>query len=380
MMKRRTGYFSFMLLLLLIFAFRGKAADGHQEKVEEFNLVEFAMHHIGDAYSWDFYKKKDGSSAGFSLPRILYNKKESRLHLYWSTEKAITRGAFIDEHHLNPEAGHGKLLIPGSEEAYKEIYEALAEEENKEKSEALQKQLQSFRPLDFSFTKSAFYMLLISLLLVWIFLSIARRYSRNPDQAPKGIQSFFEPIIIFIRDDVARVHIHGKGADRYMPLLLNLFFFILFLNLAGLLPFAANVTGNISVTATLAIITGLIIIFSGNKSYWEHIFWFPGIPVFVKPIMLVAELVSLVVKPFALAIRLFANITAGHLVIFAFVSLIFVFGKLGQEPGIGYATSVISVLFALFINMIEILIALLQAYIFTTLSALFIGQAVSESH
>ena len=234
-------------------------------------------------------------------------------------------------------------------------------------------------PLDFSITKNVLFLFITAITLLLVFLSIARRYKKNPVSAPKGIQSAFEPIIVFIRDDIAKTYI-PHNYERFLPLLLNLFFFIWFLNMIGLVPFSANVSGNFAFTTALALITAVVTNFSAKKSYWGHIFWFPGVPIFVKPIMLVVELVSVLTKPFALAIRLFANITAGHLVILSFVCLIFIFGKLGQAPALGYGTSVISIVFALFIDCIELLIALLQAYIFTTLSALFIGQAVETEH
>ncbi len=146
----------------------------------------------------------------------------------------------------------------------------------------------------------------------------------------------------------------------------------------GIVPFSANVTGNIAVTAALALIAMVVINVNGKKHYWEHIFWFPNVPIFVKPIMFIVEFVSIFTKPFALMIRLFANITAGHLVVLSFVSLIFMFGKLGENAAAGWGTSLISVAFTLFIDVIELLIAALQAYIFTTLTALFIGQALEH--
>jgi F-type H+-transporting ATPase subunit a len=208
---------------------------------------------------------------------------------------------------------------------------------------------------------------------------MARRYKTNPNSAPKGMQSVFEPIIVFIRDDIVKPNI-PHHYNRFLPYLLTVFFFICFLNLSGLIPFTANVTGNITVTATLAFLTLIITNFSAKGTYWKHILWYPGIPVFVKPIMLIVEIISIFTKPFALTIRLFANMTAGHMVIISFISLIFIFGELGDKVAVGFFTSFFSIIFALFIDLIEIFIALLQAYIFTMLSALFIGQAVEEAH
>ncbi|MEA3495841.1 MAG: F0F1 ATP synthase subunit A [Bacteroidota bacterium] len=370
----------FVILLLLTFINNVKAvaSEENHSKKEEFNLVSFALHHVADSYSWTFYTKKDGTDASIPLPRILWNKSLNKFNLFLSTEKAIDNG-YIEEHHLNHEAVHGKLLIPDSEEEYLKVLNKLKSETDKEEIKKLNAELTQLKPVDISITKNVLFMLFAAILLLWIFISIAKKYKNNPDSPPKGIQSVFEPIIIYVRDEIAKEFIptHYK---RFLPLLLSFFFFIWFLNMMGIIPFSANVTGNIAVTATLALIAMVTININGKRSYWQHIFWFPNIPVFVKPIMLVVEFISILTKPFALTIRLFANIIAGHLVILSFISLIFIFGKLGSVPAVGWATSVIAVAFSLFIDMIEILIALLQAYIFTTLSALFIGQAVETEH
>jgi F-type H+-transporting ATPase subunit a len=360
------------------------SAEEHQKDTKEFNLVEFALHHIADDYSWIFYHKKDGTAVGIDLPRLLWNRQTKELKFYGSTHKAEEDG-FIQEHNYNHAAYHGSLLIPEAEATLSTLSEKLHHEHDADKKKELEEELKAkiketkLKPIDFSITKNVLFLLFAGILLLWVFISIANKYKRNPNVAPKGLQGALEPIIVFIRDDIAKTYIPHKY-ERYLPLLLNFFFFIWFLNMMGLVPFSGNVTGNIAVTASLALITMFVTNINAKGSYWKHIFWFPGVPIFVKPIMLVVEFVSVFTKPFALTIRLFANITAGHLVILSFVSLIFIFGKLGELPGVGWGTSVISVAFALFIDMIEILIALLQAYIFTTLSALFIGQAVEPEH
>jgi F-type H+-transporting ATPase subunit a len=370
-----------LLILILINPFILVASEGEKEE-EGFNLVNFALHHIADSYSWDFYQKKDGTAVGIKLPRILINKETKELNFFLSTKRAEEAG-YVQEHKFNHAAYHGSLLIPGSEEILGELAENAHHELNAERKEELEANLTEaiadLKPLDFSITKNVLFMLFAGILLLWIFISIANKYKRNPNVAPSGLQSALEPIIVFVRDDIAKTYIPHKY-ERFLPLLLNFFFFIWFLNMMGLVPFSGNVTGNIAVTASLALITFFATNINGKKNYWQHIFWYPGVPVPVKLILLIVEFVSIFTKPFALAIRLFANITAGHLVILAFVSLIFMFGKLGQVPAAGWGTSVLSVAFALFIDMIEILIALLQAYIFTTLSALFIGQAVETEH
>jgi len=204
-----------------------------------------------------------------------------------------------------------------------------------------------------------------------VFSSIAGSYKKNQGRAPKGMQSFFEPIIVFIRDEVAKKSI-GPKYERYMPYLLTIFFFIWFNNLLGLTPGAANLTGNIAVTFTLALLTLLITLFSSNKNYWGHIFNTPGVPKLLLPIMIPVELIGIVVKPFSLMVRLFANITAGHIVILSFISLIFIFKSPAVAP--------VSLAFGLFINVLELLVAILQAYIFTLLTAMYIGGAVEEHH
>ncbi len=202
-----------------------------------------------------------------------------------------------------------------------------------------------------------------------IFFVIAGRYKSNAGKAPTGIQSFFEPIIVFIRDEIAKANI-GPKYERYMPYLLTVFFFIWFNNLLGLMPGGANLTGNITVTLILAVMTLLITVFSGNKSYWKHIFATPGVPLWLAPIMIPVELIGIITKPFSLMVRLFANITAGHIIILSLFSLIFIFESLAVSP--------LSVAFAVFMNFLELFVALLQAYIFTLLSAMYFGGAVEE--
>lgn len=235
---------------------------------------------------------------------------------------------------------------------------------------------------DFSITRNVFTMLLTFLLLFLLLRAAAKAYTSRPGQAPKGLQNFFEPFITFIRDDVAKPNI-GPNYERYMPYLLSAFFFILGLNLIGQIPFfpgSANVTGNISVTMVLAMLTFLIVSFSGNANYWKHIFAMPGVP---KPLLIIltpVEILGAILKPFTLMLRLFANITAGHIVIISFVSLIFIFTNkfgVGSGTAIGAAASIP---LTLFMMALELLVAFLQAFIFTMLSATYIGSAIEEHH
>jgi F-type H+-transporting ATPase subunit a len=198
------------------------------------------------------------------------------------------------------------------------------------------------------------------------------------------MQSILEPIILFVRDDIVYPALGPKRADRYMPYLLTVFFFIFFTNLLGLVPFfpgGANVTGNIAVTLVLALITFIITTFSGNRSYWGHIINTPGVPWWIKipiPLMPLVELIGVFTKPFTLMIRLFANITAGHVIVLGFMALIFIFGNF--SVGGGYGISIVSIIFSVFISLIELLVAFIQAYVFTMLSAFYFSMATEEHH
>ena len=232
------------------------------------------------------------------------------------------------------------------------------------------------RALDFSITKTVVGMIFAALLGLFLFLSLARSYKKTGISHPQGIQSFLEPVVLFIRDDIAIPNLGEHKYEKYMPYLLSAFFFILLNNLLGLIPFpppfGANVTGNVGVTFILALCTFLITQFSGNRAYWKHIFAAPGVPFWLLPVMIPVELIGLVSKPFALMIRLFANITAGHIIVLSLICLIFIFDSLALAP--------VSIVFVVFMDCIELLVAFLQAYIFTLLSSLFIGMAVAEEH
>lgn len=333
-----------------------------QTTEEEFNVNELIMHHIKDAHEWHIldYKKSDGSikSVSIPLPIILYSNGE--IDIFMSSEfehghKIVTKG---NNHYV---MHHEKIYF-----AQPNVEGGLIIEEKDGKHI-----IKNARPLDFSITKNVFAMFIVAILMILIFSNVAKSYTKNPGR-PKGLQAFLEPLIVFVRDDIAYPNL-GNKATKFLPYLLTVFFFILFNNLLGIVPFfpgGANVTGNIAVTMTLATFTFLAINLNGNKHYWQHNFWMPGVPVFVRPILAVVELMGMFVKPIALTIRLFANITAGHIIILSLVSLIFIFKSLTMSP--------VSVIFVLFMNCMELLVAFLQAYIFTILSALFIGIAVED--
>jgi F-type H+-transporting ATPase subunit a len=330
---------------------------------EEFVASEFIMDHIQDSHEWHLLTRKDGHHVSVYLPVILYSK-HSGLHIFSS--KKISHG----HSHHGFQMGHGTVMVEKKGEMVEKSLEGKIIEVD-EHGELVAAGL----PLDFSITKNVFMMMLSVILLLWVFLGLASSYKKAGISEPRGLMGFIEPVIVFIEEDVAIPNIGEEKYHRYMPYLLTVFFFILLNNLMGLVPFfpfGANVTGNIAVTFVLAFITFLITTFSGNRGYWQHIFNTPGVPVWLAPIMIPVEIIGMFTKPFALMIRLFANITAGHIIVLSLISMIFIFKSLFM--------SVPSLVMVLFMDCIEILVAFLQAYIFTLLSALFIGLAMPEHH
>jgi F-type H+-transporting ATPase subunit a len=219
------------------------------------------------------------------------------------------------------------------------------------------------------------------LLMLWMFVAAAKAYKRNPGKAPKGMQSLLEPLIIFVRDDIAKSAIGEKKHKKYLPFLLTVFFFIWINNLMGLIPFmpgGANLTGNIAIGMTLAIIVFLITIFSANWNYWRHILAMPGVPIGVLVILTPIEIFGMFLKPMVLMIRLFANMLAGHIIALSFFCLIFIFAEM--STGLGYGVALFSVAFTIFMGMLELLVAFLQAYVFTLLAAMYFGAAIEEHH
>lgn len=300
------------------------------------------MHHVQDSHEWHF-ATIGHTHISIPLPVILF-EPGSGFHFFMSSD-------FVDEH-------HDSIDVDGF---YIDSHEHIqARDESR-----------SF--YDISITKNVASLFISVIILFWVFLSVAKRYKQDPLKAPKGAQGVFEPIIIFIRDEIARPNIGEKKYEKFMPYLLSVFFFIWFNNLLGLLPGAANLTGNIAVTMTLALFTFVITTFSGSKDYWKHIFNTPGVPWWLKipiPLMPLVEFIGVLTKPFSLMVRLFANITAGHIIIMSLIALVFIFESVYIGP--------ISVLFGLFMNMVELLVAFIQAFVFTLLSAIYFGLAVEE--
>ncbi len=337
-----------------------QAGVEHEEK--KFNAGELIKEHIGDEYSWHIAgSEEEHNVVAIPLPVILYSKE---------------RGLDV---FLSNKFEHGHKTYKGYKLDGTHII-AVNELEELDAHSATINEALTHGLWDVSITKNTFSLMFSAFLILLIFLGVAKAYKKNPGRAPRGLQSFVEPLIMFIRDDVAKSSI-GPKYEKFMPYLLTVFFFIFINNLLGLIPVfpgGANLTGNIAVCLVLAALTLVITLINGNGHYWRHIFAMPGVPVPVLIILTPIELIGVVLRPFVLMIRLFANITAGHIIALAFFSLIFIFGA--KSPAAGYGVSVVSVAFTVFMGFMEILVAFLQAYVFTLLSAIYIGSAVEEGH
>ncbi|MDI1234892.1 MAG: F0F1 ATP synthase subunit A [bacterium] len=336
-------------------AHKGTPEEGH----EVFNPGKMILEHVKDAHDWHILDW-NGHAVSVPLPIILY---DNGLHSFSSSK-----------------FNHGHAVVESKGNFYKlhdgHIYNTNAEGaiEIGEKKAVL-----NAKPMDFSITKNVMALLIGAILILVIFLTVAKSYKTRGKASPKGLQSLIEPLIIFLRDEVIKPSV-GKHYGRFLPLLLTIFFFIFINNLMGLIPifpFGANLTGNIAVTMILALVVFVVVNFSGNKHYWKHIFM-PDVPVGLWILLIPIEIIGVVLKPFVLMLRLFANITAGHIIILGFFSLIFIFGQ--KSVGAGYGASVLSVAFTLFMSVLELLVAFLQAYVFTLLASLYIGSATEEHH
>jgi F-type H+-transporting ATPase subunit a len=331
----------------------GHTEGEHAPQKEGFDAKEVIFGHIMDAHEFHFvdYKGSDGKEHAVTipLPVILY-----------SSQKGLTVFSSSRFEH-----GHAEY------NGYKLVKETIGEKVVATDS--------AEKVYDFSLTRNVVQMILALAFLVWLLISIANAYARGlgVKTAPKGKQNLMEPIITFVRDEVAVPNL-GHKAMKYLPYLLTVFFFILINNIIGLIPGTANVTGNIAFTVVLGVISFIVILFSSNKHYWLHIFNPPGVPLGVKFILVPVEFLSVFIKPFALIIRLFANMVAGHIIIICLISLIFIFAQLNQYAGWG--ASPLAIGFTIFIYFIEVLVAFLQAFIFTVLTAVFIGQALEGDH
>tara|TARA_X000000368_G_C23042066_1_gene717431 strand:+ start:1575 stop:2627 length:1053 start_codon:yes stop_codon:yes gene_type:complete len=304
---------------------------------------DFKNHHLLDNHSFKLFKYKSGEDTkyiSFPLPVILY--------IDGSFDVFMSSKLYDNHHHPIPFEINGRTY---QIDDHDHIVES-----------------SGLHPVDFSITKNVVFILLAFLLMFLMFSKMAKSYKNNP--LPSGLGRLLEPIVLYIRDDIARPNIGEKHYKRYMSFLLTVFFFIWFVNLFGLTPLGSNVTNNIAVTASLALLTYLITTFTANKNYWGHIFWMPGVPGPMKIILAPIELLGTIIKPFSLMIRLYANMTAGHVVLMSILGLIFIFKNwIGGTLSFGLAFS---------LSLLELLVCVLQAYIFTMLSALYFGAAVEE--
>lgn len=326
-------------------------------------VKEYIIHHLADSHDFALFSYTNDAGerkhVGFPLPVIVWTS--NGLKTFMSSEfKHNDDGTIIvDKNGVKLTKIHSKIYELNSGES------AVSFDEKHHATNAK-------RVLDFSITKSVVGMLLAGLLMLLGFRSLANSYKKGP--IPTGIGRVLEPLVLFIKDEIAIPNIGKKHYRRFMGFLLTIFFFVWTLNLLGLTPLGFNVTGQVAVTVCLAIFTFFVIQFSGNKNYWAHIFWFPGIPVPMKFVMAPIEILGMIIKPFSLFVRLFANITAGHVVLMSLIALVIVLKKMLGPVG----STGMSLFLGLFIMLIELLVAFLQAYIFTMLSSLFIGAAVEE--
>jgi len=363
--------------------------DGLVEK-EAFSPGDMIIDHIIDSYEWHIMTIDD-KHISLPLPIIIYH--EGQLLTFMSSafvnhhthqKQAVLfneKGEMIegDNQHANPAFGFA-IMTQGPHKgkiAYIDTKEYLH-------NQAIVEVTEAGLPWDFSITKNVVALWFSVFLLIWIFSSMAKSYKTRKGMAPKGMQSVLEPLVVFVRDDIAKSSIGEEKYEKYLPFLLTVFFFIFLNNLLGMIPIlpgGANLTGNIAITGVLALFTFVITTYSGNKHYWVDIFNTPGVPWWLKfpiPLMPMVEVMGIFIKPFVLMVRLFANILAGHIVPLGFISLIFIFGAINMS--VGYGVSIVSMAFSVFLGLLELLVALIQAYVFTLLSALYFGLATEEHH
>ncbi len=368
--KRNSFLFILFFSVLSLASLKG-LANGYEpvehpaaatpEAAANFDPGKLITEHIADGYGWHIAGEGQNAIA-MPLPIILYSKE---------------RGLDV---FLSNKFDHGHSTYNGYKLEGNHIVAVNEMDEMNSHLATVNEELTAHL-WDISITKNVFALLLSAFILLWMFLTVAKAYKKGSNKAPKGLQSFVEPMIMFVRDDVAKNSI-GPKYEKFMPYLLTVFFFIFINNLLGLVPLipgcGANLTGNIAVCLVLAGLTLLITLINSNGHYWRHIFAMPGVPIPVLIILTPIEILGVVLRPFVLMIRLFANITAGHIIGLAFFSLIFIFGQM--STGAGYGASVVSVLFTVFMGLMELLVAFLQAYVFTLLSAIYIGSAIEEGH
>lgn len=343
-------------ILVILFMFAAVAVNGQSNEPKDndesaFNIKTFIFSHIANDY--EFHITSIGEHE-LTIPLPVIVRSKERGWFVFMSSKFHHKTESYKGFHITTEGRYSGQIV-----------ETLSDGTE-------------YRPIDLSITKNVFSILFTCILLAIIFISIRKRYSRDPLKAPKGLQALLEPVILFVTEDIAKPAI-GKGYEKYNSYLLTIFFLILTLNISGLIPifpFGANVMGNINVTLTLAACTLIITMGSTTKEYWIHKLWTPGVPAWLKvpvPLMPLVELLSIITGPIALMIRLFANMLSGHMVVIVLMGMIFVFSFLG--PLIDSGVSVISILFSIFMMALDVLVSFIQAYVFTLLSALYFGQA-----
>ncbi|MCM1531349.1 MAG: F0F1 ATP synthase subunit A [Ruminococcus flavefaciens] len=355
------------LLLICCSALAGVCPAVAQEQASEpapaqesFNAGELILDHVTDKHSWHICDW-NGRKVELHLPVILLYNGE--LHTFSSARFENPQHTYKNFQLRKDNPHKGKIV-------------AL------EAAEDGSLRIAAKKPLDFSITKTVFGLMVSVAIILILFFFIVRSYKKNEERAPKGVAALFEPIFLFVRDDVVYASLGKKQGDRFLPYMATLFFFILLGNLLGIVPFfpfGANVTGNISVTFVLAFLTYLITMAHSTKHFWAHTFNNPGVPMWMKfplPLMPLIEAMELITKPFVLMIRLFANMTAGHIIILGFVSLVLIFGA--TSTAMGFVVSPLTILFGLFADALELLVSFIQAYIFTTLSCTYLADALGN--
>ena len=337
--------------------------DGGQVNTQE-EVKAYIQHHLKDSHDFTFfsYSTDEGERKhfGFPLPVIL-----------WSSEGLVS--FMSSEFHHNDD---GHVIVEKKGLKFAKIHSKIYEIDKGATTVSYDDKhhaTNAHKTLDFSITKSVVGILFASLLMFLGFSRLAKQYKSR--KVPKGFGRVLEPLVIYVRDEIARPNIGEKKYKKFMGFLLTVFFFIWILNLLGLTPLGFNVTGQIAVTVCLAIFTMVIYMTNGSKDFWAHTLWMPGVPYILRPVLAIIELAGFIlIKPFSLLVRLFANITAGHFVVMSLIALMVTM----KESFGPVASTGMSLVLALFIMVIEILVAFLQAFIFTMLSSLFIGMAVQE--
>ncbi|MDR3273345.1 MAG: F0F1 ATP synthase subunit A [Flavobacteriaceae bacterium] len=353
--------FIYSIIALFSTVSLGFANEKTEEEIGKFNPTELAMHHVKDAHEFEIF----GEEHILYLPIILWTDKGLVIFSSKAFEGDDSAKKIVEKDGQNFIKYHEKIYYASSSANAEGSFIKMEKDHPN-----------NTRPWDFSITKNVFTLWLAFAILAILAVSAGRFYkSKKYNGVPKGVASVFEFLVVFVRDDIAIPTIGKKKYKKFMPYLLTVFFFIWLVNLFGLVPFfpfGANLSGNIAFTMTLALITFIITQFSSNANYWKHIFWTPGVPVPMKIVLAPIEFIGLFTKPFSLMIRLFANITAGHVIVLSLVSMIFIFKT--------YLVAPVSIIFVVFISLIEILVTALQAYIFTMLSSLYFGMATDEGH